>query len=54
MVVTMSNYVQLMKYRKIALEECDKEAADRLWIMIQDLIDSGNVAENELNLIDYF
>jgi hypothetical protein len=43
-----------MKYRKIALEECDEEAADRLWTMIQDLLDSGNVTENELNSIDYF
>lgn len=50
----MSNYVQLMKYRQEAIRDNDVEASERLWNMIQELIDSGNVTEEELNEIDYF
>jgi hypothetical protein len=50
----MSNYVQLMIYRKESLEKGDKESADQLWAMIQDLIDSNVVTEEEFNQIDYF
>jgi len=50
----MSNYCKLMTYRKECLEKGDQEAADELWLMIQDLIDSGMVSEEELNQNDYF
>ncbi len=50
----MSKYVLLMKYRHEALMNQDQEAAERLWEMIQKLIDSGEVTEEEFNQIDYF